>query len=263
MIREIKSQDNQTIRLIKKLKDKKYRDAESAYLIEGPNLLNEAINNNEDILAVVLDLESKAAKDIIANHNLDSQTDKVISVNSKLLKSLTDTVTPQGVLAVIKKRQNESSGGFNRFVVLDELQDPGNVGTIIRTAEAANFTGVISVKGTVDFYSSKVIRAAAGSMFRIDLIELDSKEATIEYLKEKEVELYVCDIDADIEYTDTKLTSDIGFVIGNEGNGVSAFFKERCTKVKIPMKEDTESLNASVAAGIMIYESVRQRKKDQ
>lgn len=257
MIKAITSPANQTIRLIKKLKDKKYRDAENAYLIEGPNLLSDAIKNNEDIIAVVISSEFKETNEI------EKVTADILSVTPEIFRSLSETVTPQGVVAVIRKRQNRSEGGHNRFVILDQLQDPGNVGTIIRTAEAAGFTGVIGIKGTADFFSSKVIRAAAGSLFRIDTIECESREDAIALMDEKNVKIYACDGNAENEYSDVDLTNNIGVVIGNEGNGVSDFFMERCTKVRIPMKEETESLNASVAAGIIIYESVRQRRKDQ
>lgn len=260
MIREITSQNNQTIRLIKKLREKKHRDAENAYLIEGPNLLNEAINNDEDIIAVVINLDSKL-QDAEIDLEHPSIKEKVIGVDSKIFKSLSDTITPQGVMAIIRKSWNRKDRGKNRFVILDELQDPGNVGTIVRTADAAGFTGVMAVKGTVDFFSPKVLRAAAGAMFRIDIIELDSKEKALDFAEENHIKLYACDGNANEEYTDVNLTENIGIIVGNEGNGVSDYFKKRCQSIKIPMNEEAESLNVSVAAGIVIYESLRQNRK--
>lgn len=277
MIKKITSSANQTVRLIKKLKDKKYRDAENAYLIEGPNLLSDAIRNKEDIIAVVISSEFQEKENSeeiteISGFNIEEVAQIVLSVTPEIFKSLSDTLTPQGIVAVVKKRQSpllknideqSSCHNNNRYIILDELQDPGNVGTIIRTAEAAGFTGIIAVKGTADIYSSKVIRAAAGSLFRIDILESENREETLKFAKDNEIKLYACDGNAEQEYTDIDLTDSIGLVIGNEGNGVSDFFMSQCEKIKIPMSEATESLNASVAAGIIIYESVRQRKKDQ
>ncbi len=252
-MKEIASQNNRWVKLIRKLKDKKHRDAEKMYVIEGPNLLEDAVKNNEEIIMVGMHSQTEAPSMGLIGAD-------VFRFSREIINSLTDTITPQNVLAVIKKKDATFIDGDNRFVILDGLQDPGNVGTIIRTAEAAGFTGVIAVKGTADIYSPKVVRAAAGSLFRIGIIELDNKEKALEYARKRNLDLYGCDGNAESSYTDVNLRENIGIIVGNEGKGLSLCFQKNSRGISIPMKDETESLNAAVAAGIVIYESVRQRK---
>lgn len=262
MTKKVESKNNQTIKLIKKLKEKKYRDIEDVFIVEGPNILRDAIKNKEEIVFIGIDASTKHYEEY--NSFITSEyKDKVTLVDSDIYKGLTETVSPQDILGLVKKRKtpvNKDKDSKKRFVVLDELQDPGNVGTVIRTAEAAGFTGVIAIKGTADFYSSKVIRSAAGSLFRINLIEFHNREDAYIFLNDNNVKLYACDGQGEVEFTEVDLRENIGIIIGNEGNGINDFFKENCTRISIPMSKNTESLNAAVAAGIIIYESVRQRK---
>lgn len=253
-MKEIVSQQNSTVKLIKKLASRKHREAEGKYIIEGPNLIDDAIRNSEDIEMIGINSRSIGFVDKLPEHIRE----KAVCFSLEIFKTLTDTVNPQDVIGVISKSQKSNSKGNNRFVVLDELQDPGNVGTIIRTAEAAGFTGVITARGTVDIYSPKVVRAAAGSLFRINISEYNSKEAALEFLHGRNVQLFGCDGKSKSSYTDVDLKEDIGIVVGNEGNGLSDFFLSNSQTISIPMKDETESLNAAVAASIVIYESVRQ-----
>lgn len=254
-MKEIVSQNNRWVKLIRKLKEKKYRDAEGLYVIEGPNLLEDAVRNNEEI--VMIGVGSQSAKNGI--QSIELPNNRIFLFPAEIFMGLTDTVTSQNVLAVIKKNDRKPEGGGNRFIVLDGLQDPGNVGTVIRTAEAAGFTGVIAVRCTADIYSPKVVRAAAGSLFRIAIIEDISREESLDYLNNKGIRLFACDSGAEDSYTKVDIRENIGIIVGNEGNGVSKFFLENSHAISIPMNSETESLNAAVAAGIVIYESVRQR----
>lgn len=259
----ITSGTNQTVKFIKKLKDRKYRDSEEAYIIEGPNLIEDAVKNNEDIMLIGINSLS-GRKDEYISSLPGEVIDKVVCFDPGIYKTLADTVNPQNIIGVIKKKKInpaiDDKRTANRFVILDGLQDPGNVGTIIRTAEAAGFSAVISIKSTADIYSPKVIRAAAGSLFRIPIMEFETRESALEYIKDKDITPYACTGDAQVEYTDVDLRNHIAVVIGNEGNGISHFFIENAVGIRVPMNKETESLNASVAAGIVIYESVRQRK---
>ena len=267
-MKEIVSQNNNTVKLIKKLKSKKYRDSEGQYVIEGENLIREAVKNNEDISligiksdGIIASNEEKTKKYI--RDIPEELKDRTVFFSEDVFKSLTDTVTPQSILGVVQKKEKCFTDGKNRFIILDELQDPGNVGTIIRTADAAGFTGVIITPKTADVYSPKVIRAAAGSLFRIVIKEFDDRESLLSFLKKNNIKTYACDITESKGYTDVDLKSDFAIVIGNEGNGISDFFLKHSQTINIPMKEETESLNAAIAAGIVIYESVRQNQKQE
>ena len=143
-------------------------------------------------------------------------------------------------------------------VILDRLQDPGNIGTIIRTAEAAGYKGVVVLKGTADVYSPKVIRAAAGSVFRMPVLFLESPAQAIELLKKYDKKIVSTCFDTENNYYDIELKKNIGLVIGNEGNGICReLVEDSDIRIKIPMTGTVESLNAAVAAGIIMFEAIR------
>lgn len=256
-MKKVISANNQVIRSLKKLKEKKYRDVENAYLIEGLNLFEEALKTGCDILTICINssLKDRESFDMLLSDRLKAKT---IIVPDPIFGELTETVNPQGIIVAVRKKEHQQNDNKSRFVVLDRLQDPGNVGTVIRTAEAAGFGSIIAVKGTADIYSSKVIRAAAGSLFRINILEAPDSIWVFDYLKNIDVTLYACDGNGEIEYYNADLQANIGIVVGNEGNGISSFFLDKCKTISIPMNDDAESLNVAVAAGIVIYESVRQ-----
>lgn len=253
----ITSKDNEVIKEIKKLKEKKYR--ENKYIVEGIKMVNEAINEKASIDKIVfcnLDLERE-----IKNLNQFNY----IEVSEKVFKELTDVVTPQGVLAVINKESETDSIDIKRvdtsaryILALDNLQDPGNLGTIIRTADAANLKQIIVSKDTVDAYSPKVIRATMGAIFRVKIIEVENLKETLLSLQKRNFKIVTTSLQTknsiyDIDYKNKVV------VIGNEANGVEKEIQDLSDyKVKIPMIGKTESLNAAVAASIMIYEYVRQ-----
>lgn len=246
----ITSKDNEIIKEIKKLKDKKNRT--SNFIVEGIKMCKEAIEENAQIECFVfsdMELKSKFA-------NLEQY--KVIDVSEKVFSSISDVVTPQGVLAVIKKNENANSIDFNEnyILALDSIQDPGNLGTIIRTADSANIKQIIVSKTTADAFSPKVIRSTMGAIFRVKIIETDLAE-TLKEAKNQGFKVITTSLDTEKSIYDVDYSKSI-VVIGNEANGVSKEIQEISdVKVKIPMLGKTESLNASVATGIMIYEYVR------
>ena len=174
-----------------------------------------------------------------------------------LFDRLSDTENSQGIVAVAGKPDPRLK---TPAVILDRLQDPGNIGTIIRTAEAAGFGTLIAIKGTGDIYSPKTARAAAGSLLRVNVFEgLETGEA-VRLCREQGIRIVASDLEGSVEYTAADLTGDMALVIGNEGSGVSDEIRQAADdKVKIPMEGTIESLNAAVAAGLLMYESVRQR----
>lgn len=246
----ISSKENNTIKEIKKLKEKKYR--KDKYIVEGIKMLEEAIKEKQNIDLIVIKNE--------VSLNVDLSNYKVITVTENVFNILSDVESPQGVLAVIIKQENkEIDSNADYIVALDGIQDPGNLGTIIRTLDSANLKQILVSKDTVDSYSPKVIRSTMGAIFRVNIIETDNLKESLEELKQKGFETIVTSLDANESIYDVDYRKKI-VVIGNEANGVSKEIKEIADKkVKIPMLGKTESLNASVAAGIMIYEYVRQK----
>ena len=246
----ISSKDNVRVKEIKKLKQKKYRNEK--YIVEGSKMIQEAINENVNIELIVLRAGTEVSFDI--------SKFEIIEVAENVFNDLSDVTSPQGVLAVVKKdeKSNEINLNENYILVLDGIQDPGNLGTIIRTADSANLKQIIVSKDTADCYSPKVIRSTMGSIYRVKIIEVEDLEKTLLNLKKNNFEIITTELEAkksiyEIDY-DKKIV-----VIGNEGNGVSHEIRNISDiKAKIPMLGKAESLNASVAAGIMIYEYVRQ-----
>lgn len=257
MIKEIRSKENKIFKECHKLTQKKYRDQQKRYIIEGINLIEEAI-------------KCKAQVDFLLvreNVEIPNGFDEVYTVPEKLFSYLAQTQTSQGVLAVVRKKEysktelKELIGASGNIVILDRLQDPGNIGTIIRTATGAGYKAVIGIKGTADIYSPKVIRSAAGSVFRIPIVLVEDNREVRQLVSDLGKNLVVTGFNTDNYYFDMDLSSDIALVIGNEGNGVSDELMEMShIKVKIPMDNQLESLNASVAAGILMYEAKRDRK---
>ncbi len=253
----ITSKNNQVYKKFQKLLAKKYRDRMGLYIIEGENLIEEAIKNGahvEEALVRAGD-ESKLPCGL--------EQDKIFTIERNLFKELSRTETSQGIMAAVSKPEfhredfTKNCEGKN-FVVLDRLQDPGNIGTIIRTADAAGYGLVVAMKGTADLFSPKVVRAAAGSLFRVPVLFLDDEDSLIEFAKAAGKKLVATCLEDSRYYYEENLSSDIGLIIGNEGNGIRDSLMEKADiKIKIPMKGNIESLNASVAAAIIMYESVR------
>ncbi|MBR5636812.1 MAG: RNA methyltransferase [Pseudobutyrivibrio sp.] len=190
-------------------------------------------------------------------------------VAKKVFDSMSDTVTPQGVLALVKMQDftlsdvlGADSSKPAHIVILESLQDPGNMGTIIRTAEGAGATGIIMNGTTVDIYSPKVVRSTMGSIFRVPHVVVSDLGETIEKLKaEHGVAVYAAHLKGEKFYDEFDYAGPTAFMIGNEGNGLTDEMAAHATSyLKIPMEGQLESLNASVAASILMYEASRQRR---
>lgn len=257
----ISSKDNETVKQIRKLKDKKYRDQTGQYIVEGIKLLREAIEENAKITTIVVcdDCEKNGTLDKkllyeIAKFNCIYVTEKVFNL-------LTDVSNPQGVLAVIEKNNTRAEINWDEdlILVLDNVQDPGNIGTILRTLDSANLKQIIISKGSGDVYNPKVVRSTMGAIFRVNVIESDNIADTIKEIKKHKYTVMATDLYTDSSIYDEKYNK-CAIVIGNEANGVSKEVLELADKkIKIPMLGKTESLNASVATGIILYEYVRQK----
>ena len=250
----ITSKDNSKIKEINKLKEKKYR--KTAFIVEGIKMLKEAISEKAEIDTIII------REDTELDFKLDSELEKkVIHVTKNVFETISDVVSPQGVLVVINKKidDNKISKHEDYILALDGIQDPGNLGTIIRTADSANIKQILVSKDTVDSYSPKVVRSTMGAIYRVKIIECEDLAKTLKSLQTTGFEIVTTDLHTDKSIYDMNYNKKI-VVIGNEANGVTPEIKELSNyRVKIPMLGKTESLNAAVATGIMIYEYVRQK----
>ena len=247
----ITSKENKVIKEIMKLKQKKYRD--DKFIIEGITIIEEAIKENVNIECIVVseNFENKLA---FEKYN-------VIEVTENIFKELTELETSTGILAVVKKNNMQTKVDINAnfILALDSIRDPGNLGTIIRTADAAGLIQVIISKGTCDPYSAKVIRSTMGSIFRVNIIEAENLAIMLDDLKKNGFKICVTTLEKSKSLYETDLNKSI-VVIGNEANGVSKEVQDIADEnIKIPMLGKAESLNASIAAGVVIYEHVRQQ----
>ncbi|MBR2402125.1 MAG: RNA methyltransferase [Lachnospiraceae bacterium] len=189
------------------------------------------------------------------------------TVSDECFQKMSDTLTPQGVLCVLKKLHYDLTNILQKtdtgslFVFLENLQDPGNLGTIMRTSEGAGVHAVIMTKKTVDIYNPKTIRATMGSIYRVPFIYIEETRQTIELLKENKVRVYAAHLKGTTYYDGQDYTGSTAFLIGNEGNGLTEETAVMAdTYIKIPMHGKLESLNAAIATSLLIYEAERQRR---
>lgn len=253
----ISSTSNARIKNIVHLKKSaKARKEKKCFLVEGPRMFFEVPKNRLLEVYLTPEFEEKHKK------NLEGYRYEIISDN--VCRHLSDTTTPQGVVALVEKKEISLDELLDKeadpcFFLLENLQDPGNMGTIIRTGEAAGVTGIIMNRETVDPYNPKVIRSTMGAIFRVPFVIVDDFEETLQKLKEANVSTYAAHLSGQTFYQyDYK--KGCAFFIGNEGNGLSDELTARADyKIKIPMKGKVESLNAAVAATVLMYEAMRQR----
>ena len=244
----ITSRSNSKYKEIKRLiASAKERKAAGLFVVEGSRACAEV---PEDLLDTLCVSESYA-RSVFAK-------DAVI-FSDEIFRSLSDTVNPQGVLAVAKQpsysleEMIDKASRETLFLILDDIRDPGNLGTIVRTAEGAGAAGVILSPGCADIFSPKVIRSTMGSIFRVPFVSGDLKDALTE-LKKKGVLIYALAPRADTYYNEEKYKGRCAFIIGNEARGISEEAMNLADKkIKIPMAGQVESLNAAISAAIIMY----------
>ena len=256
-MKKITSKDNKIYKLCTRLASRKYRDTYGQFLAEGEKVIRDAVNAGQTLVAVLTE-EGYPLEE-------EKYPCPCIEVEKKLFSQLAQTTTTQGIIAIVEK-QNMSREEFcsrigeksGNVILLDRLQDPGNIGTIIRTADAAGYSGVMTIKGTADLYSPKIVRATAGSLFRMPVFAADSPKEAVEILESAGKTILATGFNTDLYYYDVDMKKNTGLIIGNEGNGISDELMQQAHKIiKIPMDGAIDSLNAAVAAGILMYEAVR------
>ena len=247
MITEIKSSSNEKIKYIKSLAQRKNRKKNFQYTVEGLRSVEEALLY-ADADCVVMTQEWIDKLDT-------GNVSKVYAVPDFIFEKISETNAPQGILAVVNmKREKEPFKADGAYIYCDNVRDPGNLGTIIRTADSAGFDGVVLSEDCVDFYNPKVVRASMGSFFRMNVYE-DMDLSEFEGYR-----IYGGILSDDtVDYRDVDYRGGIVIIVGNEANGISEKCRKKCIPVKIPIYGGAESLNAAVAAAIMMYEAANKR----
>ncbi|GAA0825793.1 TrmH family RNA methyltransferase [Clostridium tertium] len=254
----IESKENNFFKSIKKLKERRFRQKEGKFILEGFRLIEEAAKANMEIEYIIL---SQGNEEKLYNSSLKEviNDDKIYVFSSSLFLQISSTEHTQGVIAVVKNKKMtiDLDGGF--FLVCDKVQDPGNLGTIIRTGHAAGVDGIILTKGTVDIYNDKTIRSTMGSIFYVPIFYDDEDFSIIKKLKDNGVALVTTSLEESKNFFEENLKGKIMLAVGNEGNGISnELFELASKKVKIPMPGGAESLNVAIATSIILFEKVRQ-----
>ena len=272
-MRFISSENNDLIKKVKSLKLKKYRELRKEFFVEGARIVKEALMSSAEIKEIIISEKASENEDIAETICMAIKLGcDIYTVSETVFKSISETTNPQGILATIKMADYDLEEMIiaksidvckcdKYFVILDEIKDPGNMGTIIRTADAAGFNGVIVSKGCVDVYNPKVLRSTMGSIFHIPINLSQDLSYALKEIKSQNIRVYAAHTKGNLYYYEADMTQSTAIVIGNEAFGISDKTMESADElISIPITGRAESLNASVAAGILMYEPLRQKK---
>lgn len=261
----IESASNKSFKWLKSLAKKKNRWKELVFTIEGVRSVEQVLESDHQIECIVhSDSIEKTERGAVLLERIQDLDCRAIHLEDKLFRELSETEEPQWIMAVVKfgfktvVESLKSKGNF--FVLLDRVQDPGNMGTIIRTGEAFGANGIIVTDGCVDVYNSKTVRSTMGAILDVPIIHCESVEEAIGILRKNGIKVVSSSLDTDKMLYDIDLKEDLALVVGNEGSGISPKVVELSDEIaKIPMVGSAESLNAGVASGVFMYEVLRQR----
>ena len=241
------------------------RNEQGLFVAEGVRILSEAPADKIDKIYV--------SESFINGYNKEEYYERIKSildlkgyevVADKIFNQITDTKTPQGIMAVLKMPtyyMEKAMEETDNILFLDDIRDPGNLGTIIRTAEGASFGLIVMSRGCVDIYNPKVVRATMGAIYRLPFVYIEDMAYAIEKSKAKGYRVYAAHLEGKNYYDKINYSGKVGMIIGNEANGISCLVKDSATElIKIPMAGEVESLNAAIAAGILMYEVFRQKR---
>lgn len=261
---EITSASNPTIKMIRSLYRRKDRWNHKMFLVEGIKIVEECIDNNYTVEHIVYSDGLFNVQGGEALFNKIKEDKRLINIPGKLYKDISQMENPQGILAVVRFEINlieNASLKDNPFILLlDRVKDPGNMGTIIRTADAFGIDGIIVTDGCVDIYNSKVVRATMGSIFRVPIYKESDGVETIKSLKDKGFLIYATSLEESECIQNVDFNKACVLVIGNESRGVCPEMMNLGHKlIRIPMLGGAESLNAAIASSIIMYEAMRQR----
>lgn len=267
----ITSFSNPKIKRLIQLKGKaRLRNREGVFIVEGSRMFLELPEGETDELYVTEAFLHYIKDKDRETKQLELFRDRYEVVSEAVFARISDTVTPQGVLAVVRQKkygveellsvQAVCAQGNPLLLLIEELQDPGNLGTMFRTAEAAGASGIIMSRETVDIYNPKAVRSTMGSVFRVPFFYTGSMKEMIEDIRRRDIAVYAAALHHSLRYTEADYKKACAVLIGNEGKGLRQETVEAATQaVSIPMQGRVESLNASISAAILLYEAARQR----
>lgn len=259
----ISSRQNSLVKHIRSLRDKKTREQEGRFIIEGFNFVSEALASR--IIPEKLIVSERAEKQLKPDglFSLAGSPDAIVRVSDSVMEYMSETETPQGVMALLKMPElpleSLKVSPKSMFIILDEIQDPGNVGTVIRTADAFGAAGVILTKGCADLYNAKTLRSTMGSVFHLPVLRDIATAEVVQFLQSQAVNIATTCLEPEaLPVEDSNILFPLALVFGSEARGVSDEMRQAgdCL-IKVPMAGRAESLNVAVAAGIMIYEASR------
>lgn len=267
-IKEITSKDNAIFKLIKSLKVKKNRIREALFVVEGPKQVIEAGSSRYGIRYLVV---RRDRLDFFKNdgffEEIPATKVEIISMDESLFRQIADTENSQGILAVLSYEMLSGEdlmrqiSADSNVLILDRLQDPGNIGTLVRTAEGAGFKGVVLLKGSGDVFSPKAIRAGGGATLRMPVTMIDDAYSLRELSDRFSKRLVVTDVSSGLAYYDVDLSENVFLVMGNEGRGVSKEVLDLAdVRINIPTDGLLESLNVATAGAVLMMDSLRQNK---
>jgi len=261
----ISSSQNDKVKYLNKLYRSRNRRKEGVFILEGKRLIEAALAGGADFRQVFLTpafFKSAKNDNLLADLKLKAE---FVYIEESLLKETASTVNPQGILAVVEEsvfKDDDFYQQADKILLLDRIQDPGNMGTMIRTAVAAGFDGIIALKGSVDIYNQKVIRATMGGIFSIAIWQKLSQEDFLAEIKSEAAayELLAADIEAEEYHFEHQYQDKLILMIGNEANGLDhKLLDSAASKIKIPLAGEIESLNAAVAASVISFEILSQQ----
>src|SRR5699024_2914061 len=250
-------------RIVQLRKKKKVRDAEGVFLVEGIRMFREIPEKLLQEIYISESCEGKEGKEIRRRASACGIRPELVS--DGVFAYLSDTQTPQGILCVVGQLsyslEEVADASCPHMLVLDRLQDPGNVGTILRTAEGAGVTGILLDGECADIYNPKTIRSTMGSVFRMPFYYIQDLEEGIRYLKKRAICTYAAHLEGKRAYDEEDYRKPCAFLIGNEGNGLRPEIADLAdTYIRIPMAGEVESLNAAIASAVLMFEAGRQRR---
>ncbi|TDL34358.1 RNA methyltransferase [Jeotgalibacillus sp. S-D1] len=244
----LQSLQNPHVKAWKKLSTKKGRDQSGLFLVEGFHLVEEALKSRAEVQEIIV----REGTELPAHFYID--TIDITTVTDEIAQAIAETEHTQGVFAVCKQElQDFPSLGAQRILLIDSVQDPGNIGTMIRTADAAGMDAVILGKGSADPYNAKVLRSAQGSHFHLPIIKMDL-QPVIDDVKKREIAVYGTSLEGGRSYTSIEPGAPFALIMGNEGSGVKQEWLEQTEQnLFIPLFGKSESLNVAVASGVLLY----------
>jgi len=260
----IESLSNEQVKYVVSLQRRKAREEARLFVVEGWRFVEEAVSRNAPIKKVYVCREREPLEWRVLQKKLQERSIPFEEVNERVLRKMSATEEPQGILAVVRQTNYSwSELQIDRrtvLLILDGIQDPGNLGTILRTALASGVRYVCLTPGTVDLYNPKVLRSTMGAIFSLVLLPGKQPEDILDFCRETGLRVFMGDIQGSSLYHTIFSEGPLALVVGNEGKGPSPLFQSKEVQcVTIPMAQDVESLNVAIATGIMLYEIVRQR----